>query len=269
MTPRAERILVAGCLAAIVLLSWVYLLDMARDMAGMDLSGEAPSPAMAGLGEMADMAVASPTSWGLADVLSLFVMWAVMMVAMMVPSAMPMTLAFLGVSQRRRTAGRPAVPTCIFVLGYVGIWTVYSAAAALAQWGLHEAALISADMVVTSAWINGGLLVAAGVFQWTPLKRACLTGCRSPLAFLMGEWREGPWGAFRMGLRHGSYCVGCCWILMALLFVTGVMNLLWVAVIAAFVLLEKVVPRGALVGHVAGAALVGAGIFVMTSAGVY
>ena len=114
-------------------------------------------------------------------------------------------------------------------------------------------------MAATSPVLNGGLLLAAGVFQWTPLKRACLKGCRSPLSFLMSEWRDGTAGAFVMGLRHGSYCVGCCWVLMALLFVAGVMNLLWVAVIALFVMAEKILARGELLGRVIGAALVTAG----------
>jgi len=118
-------------------------------------------------------------------------------------------------------------------------------------------------MVATSPLVSGGLLLAAGVFQWTPLKHACLRGCRSPLSFLMGEWREGTAGAFRMGLRHGAYCVGCCWALMALLFVVGVMNLVWIAVIAVFVMAEKVLPRGELLGHIGGVALVGTGIAVI------
>ena len=132
--------------------------------------------------------------------------------------------------------------------------------AALAQWALHAVALISPAMTVTSPFLRGGVLVAAGVFQWTPLKRACLVGCRSPLSFLMTGWREGRWGAFVMGLKHGSYCVGCCWILMALLFVTGVMNLFWVAMIAGFVLIEKLLPMGDLFGRIAGLALIGVGL---------
>jgi predicted metal-binding membrane protein len=159
--------------------------------------------------------------------------------------------------------GRAAVSTTIFVLGYLVVWTTYSVAAALAQAGLHAAALMSPAMAATSPLLAGGLLVAAGVFQWTPLKRACLAGCRSPLSFLMAGWREGRGGAFVMGLRHGLYCLGCCWALMALLFVVGVMNLLWVAAIAVAVLVEKVVPRGDLVGRLAGVALVAAGLLLV------
>jgi len=186
-----------------------------------------------------------------------------MMVAMMVPSAAPMILAFLTVNQRRQAAARPYGPVTIFLLGYLAVWTAFSGVATLAEWGLHQAAMLSTTMTATSTTLNGGLLIAAGVFQWTPLKRACLKGCRSPLSFLMSEWREGTAGAFVMGLRHGAYCAGCCWILMALLFVAGVMNLLWVAVIALFVMAEKILAKGELLGRVAGVALVIAGAAMM------
>jgi predicted metal-binding membrane protein len=255
---RRERLIVGGCLAVIVLAAWWYLFHTRASMSGMDM----PGMDMSGM-DMPGMAMAGSQEWGSADLLLLFVMWAVMMVAMMVPSAAPMVLAFLGVNQRRQAAGRAFVPVGIFLAGYLAIWTAYSAVATLAQWGLHKAALLSPAMTATSPILNGGLLIAAGIFQWTPFKRGCLKGCRSPLSFLMSEWRDGWAGAFIMGLRHGSFCVGCCWILMALLFVAGVMNLLWVAVITIFVLAEKTVPRGELLGHVAGVALVAAGIGLM------
>jgi predicted metal-binding membrane protein len=150
----------------------------------------------------------------------------------------------------------------ILLLGYLLVWIGFSAVATPAQWGLHAAAVLSPMMASTSSILGGVLLVAAGVFQFTPLKRACLVRCRSPLNFLMSDWREGQWGTFVMGLKHGAYCVGCCWMLMALLFVAGVMNLFWVAAIAVFVLVEKVAPRGDLIGRFAGAALIVAGIAV-------
>lgn len=229
-------------------------------MPGMDMSNmNMPGMDMSKM-DMSGMLMPESQQWGATDVLLLFVMWAVMMVAMMVPSAAPMVLAFLGVNQRRQAADRPFVPVGIFVAGYLAVWTAYSAVATLAQWGLHQAALLSPAMIATSPFLNGSLLIAAGIFQWTPLKRMCLNGCRSPLSFLMSEWRDGWAGAFIMGLRHGSYCVGCCWILMALLFVAGVMNLLWVAVIALFVMAEKTLPRGELLGRVTGMALVAAGV---------
>ena len=241
---RRERLIVGGCLAATVILAWLYLFHSKAAMAEMEMPG-----------------MVMP--WDAMAVLLLFVMWAVMMVAMMVPSAAPMILAFLTVNHRRRTAARPLAPTGIFLFGYLAVWTAFSAVATLAQWGLHKTALLSPTMAATSPALSGGLLFAAGVFQWTPLKRACLQGCRSPLSFLMSGWRDGTAGAFVMGLRHGSYCLGCCWMLMALLFVAGVMNLFWVAVIAFFVMAEKIFVRGELLGHVTGAALVTAGVALM------
>jgi predicted metal-binding membrane protein len=155
------------------------------------------------------------------------------------------------------------VPTAIFVLAYLVVWTAFSVVAALAQAGLHTAALLSPAMAATSPFLAGGLLIAAGVFQWTPLKRACLSTCRSPMAFLMSSWREGRGGAFMMGIRHGLYCLGCCWALMALLFVAGVMNLLWVAAIAVTVLVEKIVPAGDLIGRIAGMGMIAAGLLLV------
>jgi predicted metal-binding membrane protein len=248
---RRERLIIGGCLAAIVVLSWLYLFHTKAAMTGMDM----PGMAMPGMAELHD--------WGPAAVLLLFVMWTVMMVAMMVPSAAPMILSFLTVNRRREATARPLVPVTIFLLGYVAVWIAFSAVATLAEWWLHRAALLSPAMAATSPALNGGLLIAAGVFQWTPLKRSCLAGCRSPLSFLMSEWREGAAGAFVMGLRHGAQCVGCCWVLMALLFVAGVMNLLWVAVIALFVMAEKIWARGELLARVAGIGLVIAGAAMM------
>jgi len=245
---RRERLIIGGCLAAMVLVAWSYLLHLKATMPDMDMPG---------------MVMPEPRDWGVMAVLLLFLMWAVMMVAMMVPSAAPMILTFLTVNHRRQATVQPLVPVGIFLVGYLAVWTAYSAVATLAQWGLHKAALLSPTMASTSPVLSGGLLVVAGVFQWTPLKRACLKGCRSPLSFLLSEWRDGTAGAFVMGLRHGSYCLGCCWILMALLFVAGVMNLFWVALIALFVMAEKILVRGQLVGHVTGVALVTAGAALM------
>src|SRR6266851_10057875 len=243
---RRDRLIIGGCLAAMVVLAWLYLFHTKTAMANM------PGMVMLDLHE-----------WGPTSVLLLFVMWTVMMVAMMVPSAAPMVLAFLTVNQRRQAAGRPFVPVAIFLFGYLAVWTAFSAVATFAEWGLHQAAMLSTTMTATSTALNGGLLIAAGVFQWTPLKRACLKGCRSPLSFLMSEWRDGAAGAFVMGLRHGTYCLGCCWVLMALLFVAGVMNLLWVAVIALFVMAEKISAKGELLARVTGIGLIIAGATLM------
>jgi predicted metal-binding membrane protein len=250
---RRERLIIGGCVAAMAILAWLYLFHTKTAMPGMGMAGmDMPGMVMPGL-----------QVWGPSTVLLLFVMWAVMMVAMMLPSATPMLLAFLTVNKQRQAAARPYVPVSIFLFGYLAVWTGFSAVATLAEWGLHQAALLSPAMAATSPTLNGGLLIAAGVFQWTPLKSACLKGCRSPLTFLMSEWREGAAGAFIMGLRHGAFCVGCCWVLMALLFVAGVMNLFWVAVIALFVMAEKILAKGELLGHVTGIALLIAGAAMM------
>lgn len=247
-TLRRDRLIVLAGLVGISALAWAYLIYLTFEMGNMDMA--------------MDMA-ASMQTWTVMDLVLLFVMWAVMMVAMMVPTAMAMILAFATINRRRRMQEQPYVPTAIFLGGYVIVWTGFSALATLTQWGLHETALLSPMMVSTSPILGGLLLLTAGVYQWTPLKSACLKHCRSPLGFLMTDWREGPRGALIMGLRHGMFCTVCCWFLMALLFVAGVMNLLWVATITLFVLMEKVVPRGDIVGRVAGGVLVIAGLVLL------
>jgi predicted metal-binding membrane protein len=168
------------------------------------------------------------------------------------------------VNRQRRLQQRPYVETTLFVGGYLAIWTAFSIFAALAQWSLHGAALLSEGMKTTSSIFGGGLLIAAGLFQFTRWKRACLEHCRSPLGFLLTEWREGRIGAVVMGLRHGAYCTGCCWLLMMLLFVAGVMNMFWVAVITVLVLLEKISsPR---IGVASGVIFLIWGGWVVTSA---
>jgi predicted metal-binding membrane protein len=246
---KRDRTIVLAGVAGLSALAWAYLLALAWRMPHREMA----------------MAMAMPhmQAWEATEVLLTWVMWAVMMVAMMTPSAAPMILMFATVNRRRRGQQGPFVPTTVFLLGYLLVWGGFSVVATLAQWGLHTAALLSPMMVSTSPMLGGLLLLAAGIFQWTPLKSTCLTQCRSPLGFLMTEWREGAWGALLMGLRHGRYCVGCCWVLMALLFVAGVMNLLWVAAMAVFVLVEKVLPRGELVGRVVGGMLMLAGLVLL------
>lgn len=256
---RQRLTLITG-ITAMVVLSWLYLIDMAVEMAAMPMEGMS----MEGM-SMEHMVM--PMSWGALELALLFVMWAVMMVAMMLPSATPMILTFLSINQKRQSAQRPVVPTYIFIAGYLVVWTAYSLAATALQWVLHEQALITSGMATSGALLSGLILIVAGGFQLTPLKNVCLQNCRSPLTFLMSEWREGYRGAFVMGLRHGSYCVGCCWALMLLLFVAGVMNLLAVALIAVFVLLEKLVPKGELVARASGSLLILAGLGVIAASG--
>ena len=230
-------------------MSWLYLWMEAARMGGS--MGAAMGGAMMQL-----------RPWALADFALMFVMWAVMMVGMMVPSAAPMALVYAAVSRKASKQGKSLAPTAVFVAGYVAMWTLFSVAATGLQWGLERAALLSPMMVSTSPLLGAGLLVAAGVYQLTPLKDACLRHCRSPAYFISEHWRPGVVGAFRMGLVHGACCLGCCWLLMGILFFGGVMNLLWIAAIAIFVLLEKILPRGPVAGRVAGVALIGLGALV-------
>lgn len=190
--------------------------------------------------------------WGWTEGLLLFAMWAIMMVAMMLPSAAATILLFARVSHTRFQRNRQAASTTSFVLGYLIVWWIFSALAAAVQMALHSAAILSSDMRASSSVVGGGILIAAGVYQWLPIKRSCLMRCRSPLAFLASEWREGSAGALVMGLRQGAFCVGCCVALMGLLFVAGVMNLLWVAAIAGVVFLEKLLPGGPAIARAAG-----------------
>lgn len=249
--PRRDRIIVLSGLPVITALSWAYVASLASDMRGMNMGTEMAMPQM--------------QAWGVADFALTFVMWAVMMVAMMTPSAAPMILMFAGINRKRRKQQVSYVPTSVFLLGYLVVWAAFSVLATAAQWGLHTASLLSPMMATTSPILGGVLLLSAGIYQWTPLKRACLRHCRSPLGFVLNEWREGTRGAFLMGLKHGGYCVGCCWFLMALLFVAGVMSLLWVAAIAGFVLLEKVASAGYWAGRVAGVVLAGWGVWMVAS----
>jgi predicted metal-binding membrane protein len=194
--------------------------------------------------------------WTPAYGLLMLVMWWVMMIAMMVPSAAPMILLFAAVNRRQRSAGGTFVPTGIFLSGYLLAWGGFSLVAVALQWGLERAALLSAMMASTSAVFGAALLLAAGIYQLTPLKQACLRHCRSPLHFVTHGWRRGRWGAFRMGLEHGAFCLGCCWFLMGLLFYGGVMNLYWIAGVAVLVLLEKTVPAGRWLGLAIGVGLI-------------
>jgi predicted metal-binding membrane protein len=248
---RQDRALVLFGIAAITLLSWAYLVRM-----GAMMNAAATDKAMHAAMGMPEMA-----AWGTAEFVMLFLMWAVMMVAMMLPSAAPMILLVAGTYRRRGDRSRAL--TVAFGAGYLVAWTAFSVTAALTQLVLHLAALLSDNMATNSAILGGVILLLAGIYQWLPLKTACLTHCRSPLAFLAGHWREGTSGALAMGLRHGLYCVGCCWALMLLLFAAGVMNLLWVAAIAIFVLVEKLVPQGHAVSRLAGIVLTAWGGWVL------
>ena len=211
------------------------------------------------------MAMPMMMSWSATDVVFMFVMWAVMMFAMMLPSVTPTVMIYERVRAKRAEAGRPFVPTGGFVAGYLLVWVGFSLVATALNWWLHTSGELSSMMGRVAPMIGGILLVVAGLFQWTPLKNACLEHCRSPMGFLMTHWREGGIGALRMGLHHGAYCLGCCWMLMALLFVLGVMNLPWVAALTIVVLAEKVLPAGLYLSRALGIGLIAWGIWLISA----
>ena len=205
------------------------------------------------------MAAMQIQSWNVSYFLMMFSMWAIMMVGMMVPTAAPMILIYAAVARKAENQGMPIASTGVFTLGYILMWTVFSFLATLAQWQLDKAALLSPMMVANSPKFGAGLLVAAGIYQWLPVKDNCLRYCRSPFHFISAHWRPGNVGAFQMGLSHGAFCIGCCWVMMLLLFAGGVMNILWIAAITIFVLLEKVLPLGDRAGKLTGALMMSIG----------
>ncbi len=241
---KRDRAIVACGLAGVAILSWLYLIYMDWGMRHMEVG-------------MDMVIMPSMQHWVAWDLVLVFLMWAIMMVAMMVPSASPVILLFAEVNRRRHEDQDTFVATGCFLLGYLAAWTGFSVLATLAQWGLLTAALVSPMMESTSKALGAGLLLGAGLFQFSRLKYACLAHCRTPMGFLATEWRDGLRGAFWMGLKHGIYCLGCCWALMGLLFAFGVMNLLWVASISAFVLLEKMASGNQLVSRLSGLLFIG------------
>jgi predicted metal-binding membrane protein len=233
-----DRIIVLLALLGVTTLAWLYLIADRQRMTDMDMPG------------MPDMAM--PVSWGAAEFALTFAMWWIMMLGMMLPSAAPTILTFATMARRQRGRGQRFVPASVFTIGYLLVWGGFCVLAALLQWGLDKAALLSPMLATRSALIGGTLFILSGLYQFTPFKYACLRQCRSPFAFLLNHWRDGWQGALRMGFHHGLYCLGCCWVMMVLLFAVGVMNLVWVAAIAAFVFAEKLFPGGTWIGRVAG-----------------
>ena len=195
----------------------------------------------------------------------MFAMWWVMMIAMMLPSAASVSLLFAKINRKVKSAAAPLIPTVLFALGYVVTWGGFRAMAVALRWQLERARLVSPMLETTNLWLGAGLLLAAGLWQSTPMKAACLDRCRTPLSFLTGGWRAGHWGAFRMGIEHGGWCLGCCWFLMVLLFFGGVMNLYWIAGLAVLVLMEKTFPFGRFLGRMTGTVLVGWGVMLLVS----
>lgn len=232
-----RRFLLAG-IAALAVASWLYMGHMASNHAGTH-----------------DAMMMEVLLW------PSVLMWAVMMTAMMLPAAAPAILVFNTALSRR--VGHAGAAGWLFGGGYVLAWAGFSLAAAVGQWLLHELTLLSPAMALHDAQLAGGLLVAAGGYQWTPMKRACLRNCRSPLGLVAGGWPEGRAAALGLGLKHGLYCIGCCWTLMLLMFVGGVMNLLWMVLLTGIVLAEKVLPGGDRIATIGGALLLGGGLWLL------
>lgn len=238
---RHDRYIVAVALALVTALAWAYTLagaGMPADMGGMTF--HAP--------------------WSAVHVAIMFAMWWIMMIAMMTPSAAPMALLFTAIKRKRQQQSR--LPTGIFLGGYLVMWAGFSLAATLAQWSLQAGGLLTPLMASASPALAGGILLAAGLYQFSALKAVCLTRCQHPVRFLTRYWRPGAGGAFAMGTLHGAYCLGCCWFLMALLFVGGVMNVCWIGGISIYVALEKFLPHGLWLGRAVGIALMAGGILV-------
>lgn len=261
---RRDKIAIWSGLIGVSVIAWAYIAWQARAMGSgigsMDMDSMAMGPMAIDLGTSLKI-----QPWTATMFLLMFLMWAVMMVGMMVPSAIPMTLLYAAIARKAARQGSVLAPTVVFVSGYVLMWTLFSVGAVVAQWALDRAALLSPMMVMTSPALGALLLIVAGIYQMTPTKTACLEHCRAPAHFISQHWRKGQWGALKMGMDHGAYCLGCCWALMGLLFFGGVMNLMWIAGIALFVLLEKVLPFGAAGGKFTGCALIAIGLFLLAS----
>jgi predicted metal-binding membrane protein len=258
---RRDRIIMIAALVALTALAWTDLVWLANDMAmdGMDMTGFRMIPAGQGL-MMPASAPWQPIEFGY-----VFAMWVVMMVGMMTPSVAPMILIYARVGRRAASEGKPFAASGWFAAGYLLAWTAFSLVATSVQWALERAALLTPMMVSAGSFLGAVMLIVAGLYQWTPLKEACLSHCRAPLVFIQqqGGFRREPAGALTLGFRHGIYCVGCCWALMALLFVGGVMNLLWIAALAILVLLEKITPFGRVAARIAGVGFIATGAWML------
>jgi predicted metal-binding membrane protein len=241
-----ERAVTAGALAAAALAAWGYTAWLSAAMYGPEMAMMPP-----------------PGGWTAGYFALTLFMWSAMMAAMMLPSAAPMVLTFATIAARRRERGQAHVPTAVFVAGYLAVWSAFSLGATLLQWALQSLGLVDEMMENASPALAGALLLAAGLYQWSALKLACLAKCRSPFEFILTEWRDGVAGALRMGLRHGLFCLGCCWALMLLLFAAAVMHVAWVGALALLVALEKLGPRPELVRKASGAALALAGLALL------
>lgn len=243
-------------MVALCLLSWFYLLEGAgTGMNSAAMSTPAfPPPIISGV----------VTSWDWNYAAIMLAMWWIMMIAMMVPSAAPMILLYGRVYRHNSRGSAAEAHTASFLSGYLVSWLLFSLAATALQWLLEQAGLVHGMMMwSTNHTLSAIFLLLAGAYQFTSLKQACLLQCRSPASYLSANWLSGPAGAFRMGFKHGVFCVGCCWSLMLLLFVGGIMNLFWIAGLALLVLLEKLLPAGPWFSQLTGIILLVAGAYLL------
>lgn len=261
---KRDRAVVLAAVVAIAALAWAYVAWLAANMGAAAPSGtDMPGMDMPGM-DMGGTLAPALRGWSVGDFAFMFAMWAIMMIGMMLPSVAPMLLVYAGVGRQAGSQGKPFAATAWFAAGYLLAWVAFSMIATSAQWIL-ESVLLLTPMTGIGTRIGGVVLIAAGIYQCTPLKDVCLSTCQSPMQFIMrhGGFRSDPRGAINLGVEHGTYCIGCCWALMAILFVVGIMNLLWVAAIAAFILLEKIIVPGRLLSRAAGTVLIGAGVWML------
>lgn len=251
---RREGLIVAGALSVLVLIAALYtVMGVGMNMSAIDMTRMARP-----IGE--PMAMGMDPQWSASYAWVVFLMWWVMMIAMMTPSAAPLVLLFAAVKRMGPDGDKAATHSGLLLAGYLVAWAGFSALATTAQWMAETYGIVAgAMMTLEGRWLAAFVLIAAGLYQFTPIKSACLKHCRAPGQFLADHRRPGGYGAFRIGVDHGAYCLGCCWALMALLFVGGIMNLYWIAGLTVYVLLEKLAPRGDVIAKIAGAALVLAG----------
>lgn len=243
--PRRDRVAIILALLGLAALSWLYIYLQVEAM------DEMAAPIAFG-------------RWAAGHFALNFAIWWIMMPGMMLPSATPMILTFATVNRRKRARGQSYVPSAVFAAGYLIAWGLFGIIATIADWGLEEAALLSPATQRLSPQLAATVIILAGLYQLTSFKYACLTNCRSPFDFVLNHWRDGPAGALRMGFEHGLYCLGCCWLLMALLFAAGIMSLPWMAAITAFVMAEKLFPAGPWIARVSGVAMVAFGAYLST-----
>jgi len=257
---RRDRIIIILALGLLSGLAWSYLLWLSADMSmgGMDMTGFRMIPSGMGLMIPAD------TPWRATEFAFVFAMWTVMMVGMMTPSAAPMILMYARVGRQTQAHGRPLAATGWFATGYFLVWIAFAMLATLVQWAFERTVLLDFTMATTSTVVGGLLSVAAGSYQWTRLKDVCLTQCQKPFAFRQGGFRGDATGSLMLGIRHGAYCVGCCWALMALLLVSGVMNVRWIVLLALLILLEKVALFGRQIALLAGMVLIVGGVWLFS-----